>query len=214
MVKSIVSARRGKYWKICNEMHNCFSTSYCFIQRWKLKYHCQNIKAKSALLHTRITPVIRGALFIPPSFWLLQSLQTNYPVTGVAQLRSPKAGKAFWRSSTQRWWEGALILEQLKKGTDVQSICYSVEEIADTLKMRICCSPPGKRSLKQELVAITEKQKQSYIRSLQGRGGQGALQPPHRTANEGKNCWGTLRRMEEMGNQRRRGKMGHEMKRR
>lgn len=86
MVKSIVSTRRGKYWKICNEMHNCFSTSYCFLQRWKLEYHCQNIKAKSALLHARIPPVIRGALFIPPSFWLLQSLQLNDPVTGVAHI--------------------------------------------------------------------------------------------------------------------------------
>lgn len=32
-IKGIAIARRGKYWKICNEMHNRFSTSDTFLQR-------------------------------------------------------------------------------------------------------------------------------------------------------------------------------------
>lgn len=32
-IKGIATARKGKYWKIWNEMHNCFSTSDSFLQR-------------------------------------------------------------------------------------------------------------------------------------------------------------------------------------
>lgn len=62
-----------------------------------------------------------------------------------------------------------------------------IEEIADALKMRICCNPPGKCPLKQELGAVTEAEAKLH-QVPAGRGGQGALQPPQRTAGEGRNC--------------------------
>lgn len=55
-IKGIASTRRGKYWKTCNKMHNHFSTSDAFLQRWKLEYDCQNVEAKSALLHSSVNP--------------------------------------------------------------------------------------------------------------------------------------------------------------
>lgn len=79
------------------------------------------------------------------------------------------------------------MLGWLKIGEDEQNIYYLIEEIADTLKMRICCNPPGKYPLKQELVAITEAEAKLH-QVPAGRRGQGALQPPLRTASEGRNC--------------------------
>jgi len=76
----------------------------------------------------------------------------------------------------------------------VQTIYYSIEEIADTFKMRVPGIPPVKYSFEPELVAIKEKQKlklkQSYSKALQGGRGEGALKPPRRTGG-GWRKWGT-----------------------
>lgn len=81
-IKGIASTRRGKYWKNCNEMHNHFGTSDAFLQRWKLEYDCQNVEAKSALIHSSVNPDYLQWLeghfsFIRPSGCSRACSQTN-----------------------------------------------------------------------------------------------------------------------------------------
>lgn len=69
----------------------------------------------------------------------------------------------------------------------MQSIYYSIEEIAEALKMRICCDPPGKYPLKQELVAITEAEAKLYqIPARERRSGSSPTTPED--CKRGKNC--------------------------